>query len=501
MSTTSPSTSYLPRGTVYGTLLNFSDEVEALRQQMDQPPYKAPPRAPVLYVKPANTWSASGADVPVPARTAQVEVGATIGMVMAEGRQVAGYVLMADFSVPHASFFRPPVKSRCPDGFLGVGPQMREAAEAGDPAGFRLEVRINGELRQTVDFSHLVRDATTLLAAVSEFMTLHPGDVLMLGCDAGRPLAAVGDRIRIDAPGFATLASNLVAERVTTPPNRPPTAAAGRLAKARQARVVHQGQTYDATEHDGQLLLADGRTVAFDEVQWLAPFAPTPRPRTILALGLNYADHARELEFKAPEEPLVFIKGESSLTGHRRQTMRPDGVKFMHYECELVIVIGRTARNVKRAHAADFIAGYTVANDYAIRDYLENWYRPNLRVKNRDACTPIGPWLVPAGAVADPMALELRTTVNGRPTQSGNTRDMIFDIPFLIEYFSGFMTLSPGDLILTGTPDGVIDCQPGDVVVTEIDGIGALVNTIRAETSGASEATATATAATTGADL
>jgi 5-oxopent-3-ene-1,2,5-tricarboxylate decarboxylase/2-hydroxyhepta-2,4-diene-1,7-dioate isomerase len=99
-------------------------------------------------------------------------------------------------------------------------------------------------------------------------------------------------------------------------------------------------------------------------------------------------------------------------------------------------------------------------------------------VKNRDGATPIGPWLVDAADVPDPMALNLQTTVNGKVTQSGNTKDMIFDVPFLIEYFSSFMTLNPGDLILTGTPDGVVDCQPGDVIVTEIEGIGALMNTI-----------------------
>jgi len=246
----------------------------------------------------------------------------------------------------------------------------------------------------------------------------------------------------------------------------------------KHARILFEGQAHDATERDGQLLLADGRLVSFDAVTWLPPLAPTPRPRTILALGLNYADHAKELEFKAPEEPLVFVKGEGTLIGHRQLTRRPAGVQFMHYECELAVVVGRTARKVRREDAHDFIAGYTVANDYAIRDYLENWYRPNLRVKNRDTCTPIGPWRVDAADVPDPMALALRTTVNGRVTQQGSTKDMIFDVPFLIEYFSRFMTLSPGDLILTGTPDGVVDCRPGDVVVTEIEGIGALTNTI-----------------------
>ena len=246
----------------------------------------------------------------------------------------------------------------------------------------------------------------------------------------------------------------------------------------KHARVLYQGTTLDAKESDGKLLLADGRLVPFDAVTWLPPLAPPPRPRTILALGLNYADHAKELEFKAPDEPLVFLKGENALTGHRQVTKRPAGVEFMHYECELTVVIGRTAKNVKRANAYDCVGGYTVANDYAIRDYLENWYRPNLRVKNRDATTPLGPWRVDAADVSNPMALALRTTVNGKVTQSGNTRDMIFDIPFLIEYFSSFMTLQPGDLILTGTPDGVVDCRPGDVIVTEIEGIGALLNTI-----------------------
>lgn len=248
----------------------------------------------------------------------------------------------------------------------------------------------------------------------------------------------------------------------------------------KRARILFEGAVHDAVEKEGQLLLADGRLVAPDAVSWMPPLAPTPRPRTILALGLNYADHAKELEFKAPEEPLVFVKGESTLIGHRQLTSRPSDVQFMHYECELAIVVGKTARKVRRDDAYDFIGGYTVANDYAIRDYLENWYRPNLRVKNRDTCTPIGPWLVDAADVPDPMSLALQTTVNGKVTQSGNTQDMIFDAPFLLEYFSSFMTLSPGDLILTGTPDGVVDCRPGDVIVTEIERIGALVNTIAA---------------------
>ena len=251
----------------------------------------------------------------------------------------------------------------------------------------------------------------------------------------------------------------------------------------RHARVVYQNQVFNAIEQGDALLLEDGQRVDFDAVHWLPPLLPTPRPRTILALGLNYADHAKELAFKEPpKEPLAFVKGEGTLTGHRNLTRRPAGVNYMHYECELAVMVGRTARNVKKEDALAFVGAYLVANDYAIRDYLENWYRPNLRVKNRDTCTPIGPWRVDAADIhqrpGGAMNLALQTTVNGQVTQQGNTRDMIFDVPTLIAYFSSFMTLSPGDLILTGTPDGVVDCQPGDRIVTSIEGVGELENEI-----------------------
>jgi 5-oxopent-3-ene-1,2,5-tricarboxylate decarboxylase/2-hydroxyhepta-2,4-diene-1,7-dioate isomerase len=242
----------------------------------------------------------------------------------------------------------------------------------------------------------------------------------------------------------------------------------------KRARVAYLGAIHGAIEVDGRLKLDDGRIVAENEVVWLPPV----QPRTVFALGLNYADHAKELAFNAPTEPLVFLKGPNTFVGHRAQTRRPADVTYMHYECELAVVIGRPARNVKREDAYDYVAGYTVANDYAIRDYLENYYRPNLRVKNRDTCTPIGPWLVDAKDVDDPMNLTLRTYVNGTLTQEGTTRDMIFGIPALIEYLSSFMTLNVGDIILTGTPEGLVDTAIGDEIVTEIEGIGRLVNTI-----------------------
>lgn len=252
-------------------------------------------------------------------------------------------------------------------------------------------------------------------------------------------------------------------------------------AMKRSARVAFGGAIHEVVEHPGGVQLTDGRVLAETQVVWLPPF----EVGTIIALGINYADHARELAkeltMSVKDEPLAFLKAPNTLIGNRGFTRRPSDATFMHYECELAVIIGKTAKNVARGDAMGFVAGYTVANDYAVRDYLENWYRPNLRVKNRDTCTVLGPWFVPAANVPDPHALALRTLVNGKVTQSGNTRDLINDVPALIEYLSSFMTLLPGDVILTGTPEGVVNVNPRDEVITEIDGIGRLVNTIVAD--------------------
>jgi 5-oxopent-3-ene-1,2,5-tricarboxylate decarboxylase/2-hydroxyhepta-2,4-diene-1,7-dioate isomerase len=244
------------------------------------------------------------------------------------------------------------------------------------------------------------------------------------------------------------------------------------------ARVAYAGAIHSATTHARGLQLTDGRVLTEDAVVWLPPF----EVGSIIALGLNYADHVKELSKEltvtSRDEPLAFLKGPGSLIGHRGQTRRPAGVAFMHYECELAVVIGKTAQGVSRAHAMAHVAGYTVCNDYAVRDYLENWYRPNLRVKNRDGGTVLGPWFVPAAAMPDPHTLALRTRVNGQVTQQGHTSHMVNDIPALIEYLSGFMTLQAGDVILTGTPEGVVNVNEGDEVVCEIDGLGRLLNTI-----------------------
>ena len=242
----------------------------------------------------------------------------------------------------------------------------------------------------------------------------------------------------------------------------------------KHARVAYAGAIHSAVPHEQGLQLADGRVLAEDDVVWLPPF----ELGTVIALGLNYADHAKELSFGKQAEPLAFLKSPQAVIGHRGQTRRTAEATFMHYECELAVVVGRTARNVSQADAMDHVAGYTVANDYVIRDYLENWYRPNLRAKNRDTLTVLGPWFVEAAAVPNPNDLKLRTLVNDEVTQEGTTADMVFGIAELISWLSGFMTLSAGDVLLTGTPKGVVDVQVGDTVVTEIEHVGRLVNHI-----------------------
>lgn len=211
---------WLPFGTVYGTLLNFRAERDTLGARMDAPPYKGPPQAPVLYIKTANTWTPSGRSVPLPAHVPQVQVGATLGLVMTAANQVGGLVPLLDFSIPHdgasGGYFRPPVKYRNLDGFLGVGVMQPGALAAFDFNTLALQLRIDGELRQTARFDAdaLLRDAATLVQDVSDFMTLRAGDVLMLGLPPQPPLAHAGQRIELTTPGFAPLSVSLVAERL-----------------------------------------------------------------------------------------------------------------------------------------------------------------------------------------------------------------------------------------------------------------------------------------------
>ncbi len=493
MQTNSPA-----NGTVYAVLLNHRATVAALGDAVHDKPYGKPPVAPVLYVRPANTWNVDGATVAVSDDVNEVEVEATFGIVFDRATShasvadaldhVRGYVVVADLAVPHASVYRPAIRQRDRDGFCVFASRMIDVASLDaslDLQALIVETRVNDRVVATTSSVDLIRTVPQLIADVSAFMRFDAGDVLLVGA-IGEPVRARrGDRVRVGIAGLGdvslTIDNEPDAPRAT--PAREHRELRGDRAsrRTRCGRVAWQGAIHDVTEADGRVRLADGRMLDEPQPVWLPPLPRAARARSIFALGLNYADHAKELAFKAPEEPLIFMKGESTLVGHRGVTLRPTDATYMHYECELAVVIGRTARGIKRDDAYDFIAGYTVANDYAIRDYLENYYRPNLRVKNREGSTPIGPWLVDARAVADPMNLELTTRLNGKITQQGSTRDMIFDVPFLVEYLSAFMTLEAGDVILTGTPEGLVDTPVGAVVETGIEGIGTLINTIAAD--------------------
>jgi 5-oxopent-3-ene-1,2,5-tricarboxylate decarboxylase/2-hydroxyhepta-2,4-diene-1,7-dioate isomerase len=198
---------WMPEGTVYGALLNFRREHALWAPRMSEAPYKAPPQAPVLYIKTANTFTAAGHSVALPAGQ-PVAVAATLGLVMGD-TGVAGAVLFNDVAIVHESYYRPPVKFQCVDGFLGIGPEYVPLPRLGGLdglAGLQLELRINGVHRQTTVLAELVRDAATLLADVNEFMTLRCGDVLMFGSDClpdgTRALVHAGDTVEISATGF-----------------------------------------------------------------------------------------------------------------------------------------------------------------------------------------------------------------------------------------------------------------------------------------------------------
>jgi len=205
-------TAWLPQGTVYGTLLNFRREWDLWSARMTQDPHKAAPRAPVLYVKTANTFGPAGQDLLLQDGVGEVDIGATLGLVVGAQAQVVGAVLVNDWCVPHTSYYRPPVKFRNRDGFLALPAQVT-AGQVQDWATLQIEVRRNGEVVQAVDLRELMRDLPTLLADVGEFMTLQPGDVLMVGTDClpdgTRPRAKAGDKVEISAPGFASVVTTV----------------------------------------------------------------------------------------------------------------------------------------------------------------------------------------------------------------------------------------------------------------------------------------------------
>lgn len=209
-------------GTVYGTLLNHVDALAALGEQVHAAPYKAPPQAPILYIKPRNTLVGHRVPVVVPADAAEVEIGATLGVVIGRTAShvsesqaldfVAGYTVLNDISVPHTSVYRPSMRFKCRDGFCPVGPAIVARALVADPDALAIEVAIDGQTVQRSSTARRIRSVARLIADVTEFMSLFPGDVLMLGVAPGAPRARAGQTVTITIDGVGRLQNPLVAE-------------------------------------------------------------------------------------------------------------------------------------------------------------------------------------------------------------------------------------------------------------------------------------------------
>jgi len=199
---------YWPQGTVYGTLLNFQQEWQIRAPQMPEAPYKGAPKAPVLFIKTANTFTPSGGRIALPNSVAEVDIGANLAWIFGASAQAVACVLVNDVSIPHESYYRPPVKFKCVDGFLGVGLSTRGIEQINSDAVV-LTVKVNGKEVQRVNYADTVRKSQELLAHIAEFMTFQEGDVLLLGSDClpdgKRPRAKEGDVVEISADGFETL--------------------------------------------------------------------------------------------------------------------------------------------------------------------------------------------------------------------------------------------------------------------------------------------------------
>ena len=214
-----------------------------------------------------------------------------------------------------------------------------------------------------------------------------------------------------------------------------------------------------------------GQKIAVDDVRLLAPVIPRSK---VVCVGKNYAKHAAEMGGDVPAEPLIFLKPNTSVIGPGEPIFYPDQSENVHFEGELAVVIGRICKDISVEDAPKVIFGYTVANDVTARD-LQSKDGQWARAKGFDTFCPLGPWIE---TNFDPSNVQVTTELNGEPRQDGSTSDMVFSVADVIAYVSSFMTLLPGDVILTGTPDGVGPMLPGDSVSVTVEGIGTLTNQV-----------------------
>jgi 2-keto-4-pentenoate hydratase/2-oxohepta-3-ene-1,7-dioic acid hydratase in catechol pathway len=249
------------------------------------------------------------------------------------------------------------------------------------------------------------------------------------------------------------------------------------------AKVIHKNsETYGIIEGDYFYPLESspfldisfrktGESLKMKDLRLLPPCEPSK----IVAVGLNYKSHAEEMKKELPDEPIIFLKPSTAVIGHNDFIVLPENYKRVDYECELGVIIGRKAKNVKVHEAKDFIFGYTCFNDVTER-YNQKKDGQWTRAKGYDTFAPIGPWIE---TECEPSSLNIYTILNGEIVQSGNTKDLIFSVEELISFISSVMTLLPGDVIATGTPAGIGSLKEGDTVEIKIDNIGILTNFVK----------------------
>ena len=236
-------------------------------------------------------------------------------------------------------------------------------------------------------------------------------------------------------------------------------------------RIVLDGYPTQVTRHGEHLVAGDGRRVAIADAVHLPPVEPTK----IIAVHLNYDSRTKEFMTKLPAAPTYFQKPLTAINSHNAAVVRPMGCKWLNYEGEIVIVIGKTCRNISPAEAGEYIAGYTIGNDYGLHDFRDTDAGSMLRVKGSDTLAPIGPGVVTDWNFKNKT---IRTLVNGVVKQEDNTDNMEWDMHYLVADIARTITLVPGDILFSGTPAFSRPVQPGDIVEVEVEGLGKLTNHI-----------------------
>ena len=240
-----------------------------------------------------------------------------------------------------------------------------------------------------------------------------------------------------------------------------------------KVRVNRNGNAVWGYRKQSNLYLDNGEKISESDAEYLPPVEPTK----IIAVHLNYSSRLNAFGGEKPPWPSYFLKPVSALSSHRSFVARPKNTKYLNYEGEIAVIIGKRAKSVTREDAMNYVAGYCPANDFGLHDFRTSDNNSMLRVKGQDGFCPIGPSIIPAHEI-DPQNIQLKTYVNGKQVQEGNSKEFIFPFDYLIADLSRLITLQPGDIILTGSPANSRPVQPGDKVAVEIEGYCRLENTI-----------------------